>query len=66
MVHFAEFEVVPEPQVTASKLMTNFLHIRPNMSARRKRAHLTLKILCSLWTARGRLASVNLIKERKH
>lgn len=38
MVLSAEFQVVPPAKVTANKLMTNFLHIRPKISARRKRA----------------------------
>ena len=38
MVLSAEFQVVPPAKVTANKLMTNFLHIPPKISARRKRA----------------------------
>ena len=37
LISFVAFQAVPPPQVTAKKLMTNFLHINPGASGRRKR-----------------------------
>lgn len=65
MVHFAEFEVVPEPQVTASKLMTNFLHIRPSMSARRKRGPSYIEDIVLVMDGSGSIGKCEFDKGKK-